>query len=504
MSGLPFGNASNQQKDRIQWASGSLLDDSSETASQFSNQSFSRSGSKTLRAPDIGVRMRNLYKSEKFADVKFIIKKGKKSKSSILAHKAILAVGSTKFEEMLFGPGSYGMSPKDMLEIEINNVSFGAFRNIVEYLYTDEVYFEDDSLVVETFVTAKNFEIQPLVDKCEAFFESRELSEENVCSMLNLSVTNKIEALKNRCIQFIQENTSEILRTQKFLECNITTIRTIFKLQELSLRSEAELFEAAMRWSCSCGVSNHRNQIEPLLKCIRFLTMSPNVFSSLVKHYPNILSSKEALDIMMFITNPPRDGRMAVDLPTWCNKETKNRCLIRPASGVTSSFADLSLLTDRVDKLTIALRPFNPQNLDALKSFLEMRCIGGRHQITAVKLVFQEPVTAKSRIGYLVLRIFVFPSGFRHEEHIRIQNSSEVTVKLKKIALAKNGDIVRIEADAKEVENYKFYQFDPNKPSVMGAPFECTIASMPKWEKLYFISEVHYGPQKQGMLRKKR
>ena len=80
------------------------------------------------------------------------------------------------------------------------------------YLYTDEISFENDGLVQGIFDGAKEFGIHSLVDKCQEYFDNVEVTSENVCSILQTSIANKITVLKERCMEFIQENTLSVIQ----------------------------------------------------------------------------------------------------------------------------------------------------------------------------------------------------------------------------------------------------------------------------------------------------
>nr|GBM14369.1 hypothetical protein AVEN_33195-1 [Araneus ventricosus] len=200
-----YGNSDNQ----MSWLSCAESDnDASETGSQYSDFG----GHHGYRPPDHSQRLRKLYNSQLYTDVKFVVNCGIKPKPELRAHKAILAVGSEEFAKMLFGNAPQDTGRPTVSEYEIKNVSFEAFKNVVEYLYTDDVYFENNVLVVQTMAAARKFQVQPLVSRCESYFESMEISEDSAASVYQMAIDNKMERLKNRCSQFIQENTRGVIR----------------------------------------------------------------------------------------------------------------------------------------------------------------------------------------------------------------------------------------------------------------------------------------------------
>ncbi|GFU22902.1 BTB domain-containing protein [Nephila pilipes] len=206
MSGNMYGNS----KSQCQWQSDFEYGDYTDNDSQYSENG----GVLSSRSPDLSQRLRTLFTNQLYTDVKFVINCGVKPKPELNAHKAILAIGSQEFAKMFFGLVPQDPGRPSISEYEIKNIPYEAFKNVVEYLYTDDVYFEGNSLVLQTMLAARKFQVHPLVSRCESYFESSEIREEDVCNTLQLAIESKTESLKKRCSQFIQDNTRGIIRTE--------------------------------------------------------------------------------------------------------------------------------------------------------------------------------------------------------------------------------------------------------------------------------------------------
>ncbi|XP_035232545.1 BTB/POZ domain-containing protein 6-like [Stegodyphus dumicola] len=194
---------------RMHWLSRSTINADSSNISTISEDS----GRGLSGRFDIRQRIAHLYRKQLYTDVMFVIQCAIEPKPIFYAHKAILAAGSKHFAEMLFG--SEDKLPKTtepVKKLQINNISPEAFRNVIEFLYTDDMYFDNEPLVIETLLAAKKFEIQPLIDRCESHLEEIELSKSTVCSLLQIATERKIDTLKNRCLSFIQENTGDVIK----------------------------------------------------------------------------------------------------------------------------------------------------------------------------------------------------------------------------------------------------------------------------------------------------
>ncbi|GIY11686.1 ATP-dependent DNA helicase [Caerostris darwini] len=353
------------------------------------------------------------------------------------------------------------------------------------YLYTDEVYFEDTASVLETMMAARKFQVHPLVSKCESQLKFSEITEENACRTLQLAIENKIEPLKDRCSEFIQDNTRDVIRSNGFKTSTLSIVRAICKLPKLNLNSEDELFEAILEWTKSQTSSQEskRDLLLPLLKHIRILSITGMKFTQMVQKCPDIFTAEEAMHVVMYLANP--EASSTAKLPSWCNK-SKNRCISAPSVNAAHQIQNFE------KKLTISLKSFPRGNLSNLMNVLELRCIDGRHVIKALKLVFGDPVTDHSTIGHMVITATCLGTNYSFKEHLTIKKSKELFVNLKRTVMVRNGLTVTLRAEANEVKNYNFLQFDETNHSKDNGPFICNLGSSPKENRLYFISEVIY------------
>ncbi|GBM97562.1 hypothetical protein AVEN_195419-1 [Araneus ventricosus] len=207
-------------------------------------------------------------------------------------------------------------------------------------------------------------------------------------------------------------------------------------------------------------------------------------FTQIVKKCPDVFTAEEAMHVVMHLANP-NQSTMA-KLPSWFNKGP-NRCFSTPQAERARPSPPT---TER--KLTISLRPFAKGFLSNLMSVLELKCLEGRYQIKALKLAFGDPVTQQSSIPHMVITVTCEESNYTFKEHIKIHNSKEVVMPFTQSILLHAGQKVRIEAEANEVKNYKFLQFDEQNSFTERSPFECNLGSLPKVNRLFFISEVIY------------
>ncbi|GIY92474.1 hypothetical protein CEXT_780821 [Caerostris extrusa] len=448
---------------------------------------YSGSGEAYLPSgPDISQRIRRLITDEVFTDVKFVVNCGVKPKPELRAHKAILAVGSQEFAKMLYSTSMQDPKRSTTSEnFEIKNVPFEAFKNVVKYLYTDEVYFENTASVLQTMMAARKFQVHPLVSKCESQLKFSEITEGNACSTLQLAIENKIEPLKDRCSKFIQDNTRDVIRTNGFKTSTLSTVRAICKLPKLNLNSEDELFEAVLEWTKSHTSSQEskRDILLPLLKHIRILSITGMKFTQIVQKCPDIFTAEEAMHVVMYLANPMSSS--TANLPSWCNKG-QNRCFSVPSVNAAHQIQNFE------KKLTISLRPFPRGNSSNLMNVLELKCINGRHKFKALKLVFGDPVTDHSAIGHMLITVTSLRTNYSFKENLIIEKTKEMIVYFTQTMIVSSGETVTIRVEANEIKNYNFLQFDETNHSKDNGPFICNLGSLPKENRLFFISEVIY------------
>ncbi|KAJ8683734.1 hypothetical protein QAD02_019526 [Eretmocerus hayati] len=183
-----------------------LLNDQTKKATEPVPQ-LMNSASPSLGFDQLEVRidvMKELLRDGNHSDVSIYTSSGKKFQ----AHKAILSMRSKEFHEML----KSGQGPlKD--EIKLGNLSDALVENMLEYIYIGKV--SQFNNVVELYKVAKKFGLHGLTKLClESFREKLEVS--NASDILILSDEDNLIDLKERVINFINENIRDVLVTKSF------------------------------------------------------------------------------------------------------------------------------------------------------------------------------------------------------------------------------------------------------------------------------------------------
>jgi hypothetical protein len=129
----------------------------------------------------------------------------------IYAHKIILCERSKVFRAMLLGE----MKESTAKEITINDITFPVLSKLIEYLYTDKVELDGDT-VLELFTAADKFDQPHLKHMCEKFM-LQHINVTNVCTVLELADTLNSALLRGECMRWIFDHFGEVMRTEEYL-----------------------------------------------------------------------------------------------------------------------------------------------------------------------------------------------------------------------------------------------------------------------------------------------
>lgn len=144
---------------------------------------------------NLGRRYYDLLRSQKYVDCSF-----KVDQLHIKCHKLILSAASPVFEAMFYGP----MSEKQC--VEILDISPETFRLMIEYIYTNEINFEKESMenVIELYYSAEKYILTSLVTLCLDAIQSK-LRFNNILAASDLAVYMDLQPLLEICIKFFNK-----------------------------------------------------------------------------------------------------------------------------------------------------------------------------------------------------------------------------------------------------------------------------------------------------------
>lgn len=183
-----------------------------------------------------------------------------------------------------------------------------------------------DESALQLMYAAHKYMIPNLVKFCEQFLEDG-LNDENICCILEQSLTFGAEVLKKRCLALIVLNSCEILKSKQFNEINAQTLDAILDMDRMEC-SESFLYQACIGWAKHQLKNNEeaqnpsdqaiRDALGRLLYKIRFPAMDQKEFTEFTAD-SDVLSPQEKLSIFYFLAN----GKKKETFAFICQKRRK-------------------------------------------------------------------------------------------------------------------------------------------------------------------------------------
>lgn len=244
-------------------------------------------------------RQRYLYDNigTKFpADVQFHFKK---EEISLHATKMILGAASSVFETMLYG--SMALAVNEPVNIDIDDISSDVFREILRFVYLDEVSLFNHN-IGEVIYGSHKYQMSLLEKKCIQYMQDNLNAANAALFYQSANILEVIDSrFHQRLLTFIDENMEEICTMTNLLEVDAANFLSLTKRSTLCV-SEYTLFKVALEWTrrvCEKqGIppnpSNRKSVFEEF-KSIRFHLMTKTEFNqcSTIISSLNISTSEE-------------------------------------------------------------------------------------------------------------------------------------------------------------------------------------------------------------------
>ena len=249
-----------------------------------------------------------MFNNELLSDVKFVVESSNSDsgrRDVIPAHKFVLSISSPVFLAMFHG----NMAETSNL-IELPDCDYESLLEFFRYLYSDEVKLSGTN-VLQVLYLANKYMVPSLAYKCTEYLQNS-LDATNVFCILPHAPKFEEEELVERCLELIDKNTEDIVKSDEFADLDKCLVETFVQRESLNIR-EFDLFKAVDRWATReterQGLNlnddvKRRVLGEGIVKVIRFPVMSQNEFMSVVPD-SNILTTKEVVDLMKHFSGVP-------------------------------------------------------------------------------------------------------------------------------------------------------------------------------------------------------
>lgn len=230
-------------------------------------------------------------------DVTFIVET-----EQIHVHKCVLVALSSKYRAQFCGPNP------DEGDVTVAHVSASSFKEFIKFFYVETVDLSVEN-IEEILDLSKQSLVDDFIETCESFLMKTVAELNNVCWCYRLAILYDNKQLRNHCEELISENTTNVLTSSDFIECDREVLLNILKMDTINCK-ETEIFNACIKWArAACkhknlddtDVKNLRTVLGDVVYQIRFASMSMEEFTTLHKSHEGFFSSDESIEIFYII-----------------------------------------------------------------------------------------------------------------------------------------------------------------------------------------------------------
>ena len=158
--------------------------------------------------------------------------------------------------------------------------------------------------VLGTLYAAKKYIIPHLANKCVEYMEHN-ISDQNACVLLDQSYLYEENDLVEKCLTYIDKNTSEIFVSEGFLEVRHSTLESVIKRDTLTA-TEIQVFDAVLKWATAecqrqnleVNGANKRALLGTVLHHVRMSCMSQDEFADGPVR-SDVLTQNEVLNVFL-------------------------------------------------------------------------------------------------------------------------------------------------------------------------------------------------------------
>jgi hypothetical protein len=193
-------------------------------------------------------------------------------------------------------------------------------------MYSGEVVLSGHN-VLHVMYAAKKYLLDDLVERCSKFLEE-ELSEENVCSILNHCLLYDEKTLLNKCETFITHYKMAVIVSPDVLNLEKDTLHHLLSMKLGHCTEAVDTFRYCLRWAKSRQINKDevvslRNIMGDCLFQIQFSSMAAPALASILGDEPDVLNDKEQATLFKYIACPGKREKAAVSALGFTHVEIK-------------------------------------------------------------------------------------------------------------------------------------------------------------------------------------
>lgn len=225
--------------------------------------------------------------------------------ASISAHRLILSAASPYFKAMFTG----NLKETHKGTIVLKDIDGDALRGIVQFIYTSSIDIHTEN--VEEMLSASNLlQMKEIPGVCCDFLKEQ-LHPSNCLGIRALADRYSCEELWSKAHKFTMKNFKEVSRFEEFKCLSIDDVKRLLLDENVCVRSEEEVYEAAMVW---LNATKHRwEHAAQVVASVRLPVLSQTYLSTHVitnELLINDAACKEMLnEALIYASSPSSEKR---------------------------------------------------------------------------------------------------------------------------------------------------------------------------------------------------
>ncbi|XP_062614481.1 actin-binding protein IPP-like [Saccostrea cucullata] len=210
------------------------------------------------------------------------------------AHKLVLASQSTLFADV-FERESFSNTPVAPKVIKVRGVSEEALVSFLDFLYTGKMDINSVCLS-DVFKLAAVFKVDQIKRLCVRKVE--QLKCQDLLQLLPTMAKLKESGICELIIRKITHNFLEVKEDPEFFNLDLDTLCMILASDNVNVRSEFEIFAAAVSWIQHHDFDQRIHHIEKLMNCVRFTLMTSQELFLCFKKFPVLKQNKNCVNMI--------------------------------------------------------------------------------------------------------------------------------------------------------------------------------------------------------------
>ena len=204
-----------------------------------------------------------------------------------LAHRLGLAMFSRKYREEF---NKELKSDDGIYTIKLEHTTDAALEAILKYIYTAEIDINPAN-ADEILSGAKELGVDNLICMATDYLNSLSIGD-ILIFMANVFDKDGGDLITYQIYSYIMKNLNKISRTPEYGRVSICAVKSILGDSNLQIRSETEVFDAALKW-INNKKSTRQQYLAEIMRSVRFTQMTPQEIHNRTEMQPAFLENKE-------------------------------------------------------------------------------------------------------------------------------------------------------------------------------------------------------------------